>query len=181
MKKWSTRESVKLQALSELMLLRKCAYALQANMANNEMKPGDAIPAHLPNLGTLRNVKSSENRKKLADSDPIVAVRKMKDSTKYDKIILDIGMDPLYVSYATELQREWQRTEIARKRLIVSIDATGALIDTPNLSSLSNVTGKHKPIFLYIIHLHGEKRSLPVYQYLSQRHTLHFVSYMLNC
>lgn len=98
---------------------------VHAKLADELMLSGDLLPGHLPKLRNVAQIKHSESKKECLDDIPIIALRKMKDSPQFRNCIGDIGLDPFYCVYFTELQREWQRIEIARRRCIVSIDSTG--------------------------------------------------------
>lgn len=71
---------------------------------------------------------------------------------------------------------------VARKRIELSIDATGISIEESEFSSESTSmsNAKYKKSFLYIISLHTEDVNVPVFQVISQRHSHKFIEYLLR-
>lgn len=98
---------------------------VQAKLADHFMISHDLQPAHLPNLHALDQIRYRENKKKCLHEDPSIALMLMKNMPLYNNCIGDIGLDPFYCSYGTELQKEFLRREIAHSRCIASVDSTG--------------------------------------------------------
>lgn len=46
-------------------------------------------------------------------------------SGKFRGDIQEIGLDPFYVFFCTDLQSRWYNTEFTRNRAVIAIDATG--------------------------------------------------------
>lgn len=107
------------------MLKAESSCVVQAKLADQLMISHDLQPAHLPNLHTLHQVKYEENKKKCLHDDPAIALKILKKQPLYHQFIGDIGLDPFFVSYSNEFQREFQRQEIDRRRCVIAIDSTG--------------------------------------------------------
>lgn len=98
---------------------------VQAKLADHLMTSNDIQPAHLPNLHALDQVRYLENKKKCLHEDPAISLKLMKNTPLFNNCIGDIGLDPFFCSYGTELQREFQRREIDHRRCVISADSTG--------------------------------------------------------
>lgn len=106
------------------MLRAESSFVVQAKLADRLMVSHDLQPAHLPHLHTLHQIQYEGNKKKRLHEDPAIALKMMKKLPLYHQFIGDIGLDPFFVSYSSELQKEFQRQEISRRRCVVSIDST---------------------------------------------------------
>lgn len=102
-------------------------------------------PAHVYGLNAARIVKCREN---LAgrSGDAIQSLYDMKN--EFVNCIQHIGLDPFYVMFETVAQRTYYKREVERKRSIISIDATGLGLMSPNRNKTY--------IFLYLISCHGK-------------------------
>lgn len=127
------------------MLENSSAYAVKSRIANQLMKAGDFVPAHLPTANGLRKMKCSDQESD--GSDPIDGLRNMKLG-RYRDDIQNIGLDPFFVYYSTSLQREWYNTEFKRRHANISIDAPGL-----GLSRLN--TTLSQGLLLYVITAFG--------------------------
>lgn len=163
----------------EQMLKTATASVVRKDLANQMMEVDDPEPAHLKSANALA-IQRHRNNATCLNQDPITAIRLMKDFPEYAACIGDIGMDPFFVSYATPTQSRWFREVTRRKRVVISLDATGINVKRPNLSSRSHVKKGFKPIFLYMVTAQTENRSLPITQLLTQRHTADHISERLK-
>jgi len=60
---------------------------------------GDALPAQIPNIQTLRVAKYRALAATQIHSDPLTALSKMKYLTEYENTIHDIGSDKTFVHF----------------------------------------------------------------------------------
>lgn len=130
----------------------------------------------VPNSATLRQIKyENTTNKKLA----ITNILQWKE-LQHRHVISDVGISPFYVFYSTPLQKQWYIAESKKRKLSLSIDATGSIIKPPLFSENSENTTKFKHVFLYNIVVKTPKKSVPVFQMLSQRNTTEFIIYWLR-
>lgn len=113
------------EKIAEMLILNKASY-VHAELSNEILKPSDSVPAHLPNVGTLRKINQREKEKKYIDPDPVYAICKLKNDAAYHKCIADIGLDPFYCFFSTPEQVEWLRLSTRYGRCVISIDSTGS-------------------------------------------------------
>lgn len=130
----------------------------------------------------IENVRSKLN----AQMDSAIdSLRILKYSDKYGESIKEIHSDPFGVIFWTKVQQHVYR-EIAREHgAIVSLDATGGLVDTNSL-----LKGIHDKldlkmglphVFLYLISVkHPDGKSTPVGQMLSSQQDSIKISYFLD-
>lgn len=107
------------------MLKSEKSCVVQAKLADRFMVSHDLQPAHLPNLHTMHQIQYEANKQNRLHDDPAIALKMMKKLPLYHQFIGDIGLDPFFVSYSNEFQKEYQRQEINHRRCVVSIDSTG--------------------------------------------------------
>lgn len=116
------------QKVAEMLKLNKPSY-VHAEIANEMLESTDYCPAHLPNKSTLRKLKQRENEKNYRDPDPVRALCLLKEDSKFQQSITDIGLDPFYCFFSTPEQREWLRLSTRYRRCIISVDSTGNLFE----------------------------------------------------
>lgn len=105
------------------MMQGNSAFAVQSKLADKAMEVGDCVPALVPNTSALRQLKARQLETQ--DRDPIYALRKLKRG-KFRGDIQEIGLDPFYVMFCTQLQSQWYNAEFNKKcPAILAIDATG--------------------------------------------------------
>lgn len=126
-------------------LKQKTAYALRGELADGAMTDGDCIPSHIPNLNTLRVIKSKNQCPQ--QSNAALALYEARNI--YVNCIQAIHIYPFAVFYSTPAQVAWYKKEFERKRSIISIDASGVGLRSP--------TDDNKYIFLYVLCANGEK------------------------
>lgn len=149
------------------------AHSVHTAEANRLMKEGDPIPKQLPTENTMRIIKCRDTAiNGRITTDVILALVKLKFDSN-PSAIGDISIHPFYVSYQLPMQKEFYKMVTLRQRSIISADATGFNMYTS--SFLPTNEKKKMPIFLYTIGCHGPDKTLPVYQVLSDRHTLSFI------
>lgn len=124
------------------------AYAVRSQIADNLMRKDDDVPGHLPTLNTLRKVRSEIQKQDLPHEHPVLSIQMMKKESVYSEYIGRIGLDPFFVFYATHLQKEWYSAEFRGRRSVLSLDATGLGLLSPN-------TVEKKYVFLYSAVAHG--------------------------
>lgn len=172
-------------------LKQSSAYSVESELADAAMSNNCPMPAHVPSKNALRIIKSRSQCP--SDHNAILAIENLRNV--YPNCIQNSGSNPFFVFYSTDLQKAWYKSEAGRKRLVISIDASGIGVRSP--------TSNTKYIFLYVICAHGNflphiiqiiyftyfiqiiyflgvHKSVPVAQMLSQDHTTTFISFWLT-
>lgn len=124
------------------------AYAVRSQIADKLMKEDDVVPGHLSTANTYRKVRAETQKKDLPHEHPVLSIQLMKKSSEFSGCIGRIGLDPFFVIYATHLQTEWYFAEFRGRRCIISVDATGLGLLSPN-------TIANRAVFLYTAVAHG--------------------------
>lgn len=129
----------------------------------------------------LKQRKYRAAMKSYRNEDSAIALQIMKGEPQYKDIILDIGLDPFYLFFAVPLQKEYLLDCTQRKRVTLSMDATGISVKPPPHSSVyfSAQGAKHKKCFLYLISVVLGSVHVPIFQIVSQRHSHDFIAYIL--
>lgn len=186
------------------MMQGNSAFALQSKLADKEMNVGDCVPAHVYNTAALRQLKARELNTK--DKDPIFALKLLK-SGQFRGDIQEIGLDPFYVMYCTQLQSQWYDAEFNKKCPgILAVDATGIglrKVDScdPKSTLLYTLTAKGKLhsfnclipkqflvfqslsiyiFFVVIFTANPYQKSLPIAQMISEVQSLHYIRFWLQ-
>lgn len=161
-------EEKKVEALLEI----ESAMVARCKLAKEYIFSENAYAVHLCSKEALRQRKHRLSAKAYRHEIASISVRMMKNEPAYKHCIGDIGLDPQYVIFGVPLQKEFLLEIVARKRIILSIDATGISIKESQFSSESTSLSraKYKKSFLYIISLQTENVNVPVFQVISQRH-----------
>lgn len=122
-------------------LKQKTAYALRSEFADEALTEEHCIASHVPNLNTLRVIRSKSQCPENKEN----AVCSLYESQKiYVDCIQRIDFFPFATFYSTPSQRAWYKKEFERnKRSTISIDASGVGVQSP--------TDFKKYFFLYII------------------------------
>lgn len=164
----------------EELLKSNSAASVNSILANRILHESDQHDSsQIISPGTLRTQKSRANQHQSLDNDEIISLRLLKNEMEYFDSIHDLGLDPFHVVYFTQVQRQLLLTHTARKKCILSIDATGLNLKKPKLSSYSSEKDAYKSIFLYEIYFKSDEVNFPIFHFLSQRHTSDFIQYML--
>jgi hypothetical protein len=132
----------------EDLLEKHSAFELRSKLADKHMQMDDVEPPHLISANAMRKIKQRKNQS--PHKCPVKAIESIKKN-EFRNSIQNIGYDPFYVFYTTELQKMWYHSEFSNKRCVISIDATGL-----GLKKLGNVDEKY--MFLYAICGHGKKK-----------------------
>lgn len=158
----------------------KSALAVRSEIVNKTMTAGDELAPIVPSLAVLRQAKYKKSIADLPNIDPVKSITNWKNSILKNTISF-VGSNPFFVFYTTPVQREWYRLESKQHRMAISIDATGSLVIPPKDSEISSRTGQLKHVFLYnIVAKVPNRKSVPVHQMLSQKHTASFIAYWLS-
>ncbi|CAI6374126.1 unnamed protein product [Macrosiphum euphorbiae] len=137
------------------------------NEANTLMKEGDAVPAQIPNIGTLRVAKYRAIAATRYDSNPIIAISLMKQSQKFDNSIHDIGFDKFFVHFWSHLQLQIYRNNYKKEQVpTISFDATGGCFQKLKRNEFK-LSGS---IFLYEGVMCINDQSFTVMSMLSEQH-----------
>lgn len=152
------------------------AHLVHINEANLIMEKGDPVPAHLPSENALRLIKCRDENTSTSTSnrfskDALWALVELKCES-YPDVIREISIYPFCVRYALPMQEEAYNLATKRKRSVVSLDATGTGLRT--FRFLPVTTKKKMPVFLYTMGCHSTGKTIPIYQVLSDKHTLGF-------
>lgn len=171
-------EKEKVEALLEL----ECAMVTRAKLANDYLFENNEYAAHLCSKAALKQRKHRMHTKSHRHDIATVSIQIMKSEPEYMHVIQDIGLDPFFVFFALPLQKEFLLESTRRKNVDIAIDATGIGTKSPEYSSVycSARGEKYKKCFLYLICLVIEKKHVPVFQVISQRHSHDFIAYMLH-
>lgn len=165
------------------LLEKNTPYVTRSLLAADMIKLGDDDSSLIPTRDTLKKQKYRMNileRGPYLDDDPVIALVKMKGKPDVCNTIHTVCITPFHILYSTPTQTALLKTEKRRKRIILSMDATGVSLKLSSLTSVSNRTGGPKRCFLYIITLQSNDFSLPIYQMLSQDHSSLQISMMLD-
>lgn len=125
------------------MLDGNSAFSVRSKLADKAMEAGDCIPAHVPNLAALHQIKARGMPVK--HKNPIQSLKLMKNGP-FRGEIHEIGLDPFYVSYCTPLQSHWYNSEPSR---ITYVDASGM----PGMRKLDSCEAKSS--LLYVMSAKG--------------------------
>lgn len=140
----------------------------------------DRLPADFVSQKSLANIKS---RHSSCNESAINELRKMKYSAEYGDTIKELQTDPFVVTFWTT-QQKFLYSRFAAGYIKISIDATGSVVTNNSLltdisSSLERkVTLPH--VFLYLISLKCEDKSIPVGQMLSAQQDSTRISYFFS-
>lgn len=170
----STDDKIKINRLLDV----ESAFVAHSTLSRELINDDNDFAAHLPTRGALAQRqyrKSAANRHEIST----IAVAIMKREPEYMHSIQDIGLDPFYVFFGSELQKQFLIDQTRGKRITLSIDATGINIKPPLYSSISESSGKPKKPFLYIISLQTNTVNVPIHHMISQRHSHIFIGYFL--
>lgn len=169
-------------------LQHSSAHLVVTNESNKVMKAGDPVPSFVPTENAARIIKYESGIMSTSTTTTSNNSRYWKNALwslvelKYvfkPDVMGDLYISPFFVQYALPMQKEFYKLAVKRKRKILSIDATGLNIRTS--SFLPKVPKERKmPVFLYTIACHSSGKTMPIYQVLSDRHTLSFHCNWLN-
>jgi hypothetical protein len=138
---------------------------------------GDAVPAQIPNLGTLRVAKHRALVRNRLHSDPMVALSKMKYLGDFHNTIHDIGYNKTFVHFWSNLQLQIYKDYSRKEKIItVSFDATGGCIR--KIKRNENISSG--PIFLYEGVMSIDQQTFTVMSMLSEQHDTLSISTWLN-
>lgn len=155
------------------LLKNNSAHLVHINEINKLMKKGEPEPAHIPTTNALNIMKCRSGSTSTSfPKDGLWSLVELKCMFGAD-IIGDISIFPFVVHYALPMQREFFKMAIKHKRSIISLDATGMGIRTSNFLPKECAPEK-MPVFLYTIACHSAEKTMPIYQLLTNRHTLNF-------
>lgn len=166
----------------EALLQIETAMVARAKLANEYLFENNEYAAHLCSQAALKQRKHRMLSKTYRHENSTIAVQMMKREPQFMHTIQDIGLDPFFVFFALPLQQEYLLECTRRKRVLLSIDATGISIKPPQNSSVYyNAKGEqYKKSFLYLICAVIDSKHVPVFQVVSQRHSHDFIAYMLH-
>lgn len=144
--------------------------------------PDDAecLPADFVSHKSLTNIKS---RHSLCKESAINELRKMKYSAEYGNTIKELQTDPFVVTFWTTQQIHLYAQKAAGY-IKISIDATGSVVT--NNSFLTDIGDSLERkvalphVFLYLISLKCEDKSIPVGQMLSAQQDSTRISYFFS-
>lgn len=108
------------KAKYEMLLKGRSALEVRNELCDDLMDPYDIEPAILPSANALRKMKQRLDVPKENVVDSLLELKKL-----YPNTIGAIGLDPFFTHYSTELQRACYKIDSARRKPVISIDATG--------------------------------------------------------
>lgn len=98
----------------------------RVNMANELMESSDVVPAHLPNLPTVRKMAQERRdeslRMDLYPGEPLSSLKKMYELNSFIRSLFD---SPFDVQFVTDDQIKLYREAVALGFGVISIDASG--------------------------------------------------------
>ena len=154
------------------------ATTFQKENAHKYMQ-GDNIPAHIPNLNTLRTAKWESKKKEYLDKNEIVSLAISKCHYPYRGVIQDVGFDPFFVHYYGSQQMHLYNSFMKKEEAAqISIDATGGIV-----RRFTKTNGeKCHTILLYDVTLHDRvnRKVYSVSNMLSERHDTSAITYWLT-
>lgn len=104
----------------ESLLRGRTAFEVRSELADDLMEPHDKEPPTLPSSNALRKIK---HRADVPKQNVITGLLELKKA--HPNSIGDIGLDPFFIRYSTELQRACYKVESFHRKPSISIDATG--------------------------------------------------------
>lgn len=150
----------------EALLAIETAMVTRCKLANEYIFSENEYAAHLCSNEALRQRKHRLHAGSYRHDIAAISVQMMKSEPAYKHCIGDIGLDPQYVIFGVPLQKEFLLETVARKRIILSVGATGISIKESQFlsESISSKSAKYKKSFLYIISLQTGNVNVPVFQ-----------------
>ena len=135
--------------------------------ADEIMTENDLEPAHLYNIGQLRQAAHEIRRKERFHDDPILALVSMKYLTESGRSIRNICYDKFFVHYWSDLQLQvWNSYTINSSYSTLQIDATGSVVKRLERPA----DNRSNTILFYHGVTHDGHSQFPVLQMLSERH-----------
>lgn len=107
----------------EALLAIETAMVTRCKLANEYIFSENEYAAHLCSKEALRQRKHRLNANSYRHEIAAISVRLMKSEPAFQHCIGDIGLNPQYVVFGVPLQKEFLLETVARKRVILSIDA----------------------------------------------------------
>lgn len=167
-------------------LQNRSPISVRNELAFKLMQKNDEEPPVLPKLETLRQIKHQSRKSLHFHENLILSLTCMAFTPPYDKCVRAVSALPFYVYYWTDDQiNYYQNCQKTCNFIRVSIDATGSLFCKkirPIVNEHTEIAEKCQgPIFLYTIMTDTTvKSSVPLGQFISERHTMASISQWLN-
>lgn len=156
------------------------AQAVQSKFTNDLIPDNTELNTEFnPFVTKLNALRLMKHKNHKTDADPIDVLSEWKDN-KYRNIISALGLSPFYIFYRTVLQLSWYIVESRKRRISISIDATGSLVRPPSRSQKIDGSEKLKHVFLYTIMAKTATKSVPIAQMLSQDQSSDFIIFFLK-
>jgi hypothetical protein len=157
-------------------LYSKSAIVVQSELANDFSSDERESP-FIPNLQTLRQIKSETRKENILHSNPVLSLVKLSTITPFSTCIKQVSARPFYVQYWLQEQIECYK-KILRKegRISVSLDATGSVCRNVERAHKSDDhfigQDNSKHVFLYMCFGYSSQgSSVPLTQMLSESQT----------
>ena len=148
--------------------------------AREMMKPGDIIPPSIPSDAVCRQAKMEGFNAKIGvnkeDSRDIIrSIEKLSETREYSGIIRHVSSLPFVAIYSSAAQMHAYNEFCRLRPAVISLDATGSLV-----AKLNRPDGrKSAHIFLYIIAISFDNKTLTVHQMLSETQETEFIALWL--
>lgn len=146
-------------------------------LAGEYMDVGDQKCPLIPSPEVMRVAQSQAKASKrpIKGEKPMDGVKRLHSGCCRD-MIQQINKVPVAVHYRTPLQTQLYNEACKRSYVKITIDATGRVVD-----KVIHLDGKHSgPIFLYIIVVNVDGKSIRVGQMLTESHTSQEISSWLS-
>ncbi|XP_063972020.1 uncharacterized protein LOC135159857 [Diachasmimorpha longicaudata] len=163
-------------------LLRRKPGNYREELLRSDMAFGESVPPTIRRGHIYRQAKmeavNKQNGILVGDKrDQLTIIRDMCADPKYSHIILDVGLSPFHLIYATPEQayvyKEYCR--VVKDSKIMS-DATGTVVK--KFEKAPGVLTGH--IFFYTLTINFEKKTIPVFQLLTERQDTDFLIFWLS-
>lgn len=154
-------------------LKNSSAHTVHLSEVAQVMKAGDPVPSHIPTENTLRGIKSRNGSRSTSTRFPKDALWSLVELKSTSKVVREISIYPFCVRYVLPMQNEFYKMATKRKSSVISVDATGMGIRTNSFLPQTS-TERKMPVFLYTVACHSSGKTIPIYQLLSNTHTLSF-------
>lgn len=152
-------------------------YNVHSDLINEYDPESEFIPRNYVSRKQLENVKHNHINK---TTNSYAALRNMMYE-EYNGIIKEIGSDPFFVIFWTPAQKFLYQQNAKNGPIVISVDATGGLISTSQLTAEISKKIGSPHIFLYLICLkmHNGK-SIPIAQFLSAQQDTTKIKYFFE-
>lgn len=155
----------------------------EKRIALENIEIGEELPPFIYSSDVLRQAKKEKIDRDIGVDpldrrDLIRAIEDISRRPEFQAVVLAVASTPFYTIYGTMNQMHVYKkyAQIMKSETTIAIDATGSLVRKVKLPN-GRSTGH---IFLYAIVINFAKKTVPVFQMLSETHVTEFIEYFLK-